>query len=328
MLVRVDGKLLKIDHTGVELAYHHVVTLLITAFSYSVGALRIGIIIFALHNVSEAFACLGKAVLALHHFALAVTAFVMLLLTWFICRIILFPFLVIRSTLFDSYRMVIAIGDQTISAWLSSNLMLFALFIVNVYWFNSFIRLFLRLLKKGIITNPNQSMNPLAQTAELAEISAQRDREQILEFEKCKIKDKQRNQSRKQWKSSYDNKQQSTRTVISLLPSLSTAQHDSPKLTQQQIDELKNKRLEESNMHSRSYSYSSFAFPYPIIMPPTLMSSPKQKSNSPQTTDQSSESPHTQFAFQTPVFMRQPLLFQSSNAFKPTAPSVIESQRK
>lgn len=95
MRVRVDGKLLKIDHTGVELAYHHVVTLLITAFSYSVGymnihyiyiyifiltrALRIGIIIFALHNVSEAFACLGKAVLALHHFALAVTAFVMLL---------------------------------------------------------------------------------------------------------------------------------------------------------------------------------------------------------------------------------------------------------
>eukprot|EP00770_Monocercomonoides_exilis_P002980 MONOS_2962.1-p1 / transcript=MONOS_2962.1 / gene=MONOS_2962 / organism=Monocercomonoides_exilis_PA203 / gene_product=unspecified product / transcript_product=unspecified product / location=Mono_scaffold00065:55328-56192(+) / protein_length=241 / sequence_SO=supercontig / SO=protein_coding / is_pseudo=false len=108
---------------------------------------HMGIVMFLIHNFSEIFVCFAKAMLDLAYIDAAIVGFVLVLITWFVCRLVYFPLFAIRSTAVDCYRHMVADGRASKSLWITTLFFCFTVFVLNVSWFKRFILLLKNLIK-------------------------------------------------------------------------------------------------------------------------------------------------------------------------------------
>ncbi|XP_075488822.1 ceramide synthase LOH2-like [Primulina tabacum] len=113
---------------------HHVVTVILIAYSYITRFFRIGAVILALHDVSDVFLEAAKVFKYSENDLGASICFGFFAFSWLVLRLIIFPFWVIRSssyylceflTLSEPYMMVI---------YYVFNTMLLTLLVFHIYW--------------------------------------------------------------------------------------------------------------------------------------------------------------------------------------------------
>ena len=84
---------------SVEMMIHHVVTLLLLTFSWMVNFSRIGALVLAVHDVSDVVLNFAKLLNYAHYRTATDVTFAIFALTFFICRLVIYPGRIIYSSL-------------------------------------------------------------------------------------------------------------------------------------------------------------------------------------------------------------------------------------
>eukprot|EP01102_Stenamoeba_stenopodia_P018983 TRINITY_DN7049_c0_g1_i2.p1 TRINITY_DN7049_c0_g1~~TRINITY_DN7049_c0_g1_i2.p1 ORF type:complete len:314 (+),score=32.79 TRINITY_DN7049_c0_g1_i2:125-1066(+) len=125
---------------------HHVVTILLVVFSYSLSYVRVGSFVFILHDFSDIFLESAKTLHYIDMDGLAHVDFVLFATSFFICRLILFPYRTIWSIITEGPYLV----DEPIWIHYYTSLpLLGALQVMNVMWFLLILRMIFQGMKKG-----------------------------------------------------------------------------------------------------------------------------------------------------------------------------------
>ncbi|KAG2487445.1 hypothetical protein HYH03_014012 [Edaphochlamys debaryana] len=119
-----------------ESMIHHIVTAGLLFYSYAVNFTRVGVVVILIHDVSDIFLEAAKlARYADRENDIGIPCFVLFFVSWIICRCIIFPAFVIRSTLFEPVVLVAAyLGIEPRPHWEIFNGLLLVLFVLHVYW--------------------------------------------------------------------------------------------------------------------------------------------------------------------------------------------------
>jgi len=112
-----------------EMLAHHFITFLLIGFSYTTYCYRVGIVILVLHDTSDVIFESGKILSYLEREFSGDVVFCLWVASWFLLRLYLFPFHVIRSCWFESFE---ALGQFPFHQLFS--LMLSGLVVLHVFW--------------------------------------------------------------------------------------------------------------------------------------------------------------------------------------------------
>ncbi|KAK9112784.1 hypothetical protein Scep_020303 [Stephania cephalantha] len=112
---------------------HHIVTVLLIGFSYITSFFRVGSVILALHDASDVFLEAAKLFKYSEKEFAASVCFGLFAISWFILRLIIFPFWVIRSSSIDAIEAMDTYSSPRL-LYYSFNTMLVTLLVFHVYW--------------------------------------------------------------------------------------------------------------------------------------------------------------------------------------------------
>jgi sphingoid base N-palmitoyltransferase len=118
-----------------ETAIHHFATAILLGFSYIHSLERIGLIVLAIHEISDIFLEIGKLFIYLDIDFAATLCFVGLILSWFYTRLYLFPTKVLTSVWFEHYVLM----DVPLARMFF--VLLCVLQVLHVYWFSLMLNL-------------------------------------------------------------------------------------------------------------------------------------------------------------------------------------------
>jgi hypothetical protein len=127
----------------VEMAIHHVVTIVLITSCIVFRLERIGLLVLVVHDVADIFLESGKLCNYLGMEGGSTGFFVLIIITWLISRLYYFPFKVIRSVYYEHYLMFDA-PYCFYFTWL-----LCVLLVLHVYWFFLILKSFRKSLKTG-----------------------------------------------------------------------------------------------------------------------------------------------------------------------------------
>ncbi|XP_022897816.1 LAG1 longevity assurance homolog 2-like [Olea europaea var. sylvestris] len=113
---------------------HHVVTVILIAYSYMARFFRIGAVILALHDASDVFLEAAKVFKYSENELGASVCFGLFAISWFTLRLVLFPFWVIRSSSYYSCEVLNLSEPYHIAIYYVFNTMLLMLLVFHVYW--------------------------------------------------------------------------------------------------------------------------------------------------------------------------------------------------
>jgi len=138
-------------HDRWQLFAHHVATVILIGYSYYLNLLHIGVLVLACHEMNDIF--LEAAKMARYAAApewMSVAWFIVFALSWFATRIYAFGFIVIRSTLIDTYKRAEEVGGVNIEPHVSIlNGLLIFLYVLHVYWSYLIVKIIVRSLTPG-----------------------------------------------------------------------------------------------------------------------------------------------------------------------------------
>jgi ceramide synthetase len=127
---------------------HHVVTLSLQFFAYSMGYFRIGMLVMFSMDVCDIFlytAMILKVVKSGgkvdYPVAVYYIGFGMIPITWFSFRLVYFPFVLMRTTAIDT---ISASGWDNSDGWAPFNLLLLVLLGLNIWWFAIIVKIMWR----------------------------------------------------------------------------------------------------------------------------------------------------------------------------------------
>jgi len=123
---------------------HHCATILLIAFSYSINMLNIGTVIMVLHDFSDIFLELSKLVKYAKCEKLATVGFISFGFSFFIARIIYFPFWILKSVWFDCFDVVGPFPSYYVFCFC-----LLLLQVLHVYWITFIISGLIAFIKNG-----------------------------------------------------------------------------------------------------------------------------------------------------------------------------------
>uniref|UniRef100_A0A7S0YMV2 TLC domain-containing protein n=1 Tax=Polytomella parva TaxID=51329 RepID=A0A7S0YMV2_9CHLO len=133
-----------------ESLIHHIATSILLLYSYYVNFTRVGVVVLLIHDFSDIFLEASKLAKYARAEILSVALFVVFLISWIVCRCVIFPLFVIRSTLFEPVALVaVHIGVEPRPHFEIFNCLLILLFILHIYWTWIIIKILLRLLVTG-----------------------------------------------------------------------------------------------------------------------------------------------------------------------------------
>ncbi|KAJ4756956.1 LAG1 longevity assurance 2 [Rhynchospora pubera] len=123
---------------------HHIVTTFLITYSYLTRFFRIGMIILALHDTSDVFLEVAKLFKYSEREVAASVCFGLFAISWFLLRLIYFPFWIIRTS---SYECVEALKDlekfPTMFYYIF-NTMLLTLLVFHMYWWKLIFNMILK----------------------------------------------------------------------------------------------------------------------------------------------------------------------------------------
>jgi len=129
-----------------EMFLHHVVTIFLIFFSYMSGYLRIGSLVFFLHDVTDVASYLMKTAVDTQSSLFNKFAFSNLLISWGYGRLFVFPYFLMYETFFSPrYTMM------KVNGYYFFNSMLVILYCLHVYWYSLFLRMGFAYATRGVI---------------------------------------------------------------------------------------------------------------------------------------------------------------------------------
>jgi hypothetical protein len=130
----------------VEMAIHHVVTIGLIYFSHSLHLERLGLLVLLVHDVADIFLEAAKLLECVGLEFLATLCFSCLLIVWPVSRMYYFPVKIIRSWMVEHQPMNVPYYTPFLIA-------LFVLQALHIYWFILIIKVALRKIFKGKISD-------------------------------------------------------------------------------------------------------------------------------------------------------------------------------
>jgi hypothetical protein len=133
-----------------ELFAHHVATVILIAYSYYLNITRVGVMVLVCHEANDIFLELAKmARYAEASETVTTGCFILFMLSWFATRIYAFGFIVIKSTLFESYKRAEQVKVNIEPHTTILNGFLIFLYILHIYWSYLIVRIAVRQLVGG-----------------------------------------------------------------------------------------------------------------------------------------------------------------------------------
>jgi len=133
-----------------QLITHHIVTLYLIIYSWQWGFVRIGLLILILLDTSDIFLEGAKCFNYIGLSAITNISFVLLVVTFFVCRIVLYPYICLWSTLFEAE---VLIAEQGIEyGWWEKPLfngLLIVLYVLQLYWFKMLLKVLFNTIIHG-----------------------------------------------------------------------------------------------------------------------------------------------------------------------------------
>ncbi|PIN10399.1 Protein transporter of the TRAM (translocating chain-associating membrane) superfamily [Handroanthus impetiginosus] len=126
---------------------HHVVTVILIAYSYITRFFRIGAVILALHDASDVFLEGAKVFKYSGKELGASVCFGLFALSWLVLRLIFFPFWVIRSSSYYSCQALKLSEWYHMGLYYIFNTMLLTLLVFHIYWWKLICAMIIRQLK-------------------------------------------------------------------------------------------------------------------------------------------------------------------------------------
>ncbi|WOL08380.1 ASC1-like protein 3 [Canna indica] len=113
---------------------HHIVTSVLIGFSYIARFFRIGTIILALHDTSDVFLEAAKLFKYSGKEMAASFCFGLFAVSWFLLRLIYFPFWIIKSSSYECIEAFSWMDNFPTTYYYTFNTMLLTLLIFHIYW--------------------------------------------------------------------------------------------------------------------------------------------------------------------------------------------------
>ncbi|CAA7048314.1 unnamed protein product [Microthlaspi erraticum] len=113
---------------------HHIITIILIGSSYLVGFFRIGSIILAIHDASDVFMESAKIFKYSGKELGASVCFGLFAISWFLLRLVYFPFWIIRATSSELLRYLDMTLVKDTLMYYAFNTMLLMLLVFHIYW--------------------------------------------------------------------------------------------------------------------------------------------------------------------------------------------------
>ncbi|KAG0611362.1 hypothetical protein M758_7G135900 [Ceratodon purpureus] len=126
---------------------HHVVTILLMVFSYMDGTYRAGVSTLLLHDVSDVFLETAKLCKYSRIEVGASVCFGLFVLSWFVLRLVIFPFWIIWSISVEVVQHLDLGGRKEFNQYYFQNTLLIMLFILHMYWWILICRMLVKLIQ-------------------------------------------------------------------------------------------------------------------------------------------------------------------------------------
>jgi len=135
---------------------HHMATQTLVFGSYFVqNNLRLGTAVFFVHDICDFPVCLTRLFMYIGYAKCACGFYFLLLITWAVFRLILYPFSVIRNVSFSSFING-WIKWEDAYGWIPLTIALFILLALHIKWFIDFIRIGVDFFTKGVMTDTDE----------------------------------------------------------------------------------------------------------------------------------------------------------------------------
>nr|XP_015823606.2 ceramide synthase 5 [Nothobranchius furzeri]XP_054601972.1 ceramide synthase 5 [Nothobranchius furzeri] len=131
---------------------HHLATILLITFSYTNNMLRAGTLVMCVHDASDIFLEAAKLANYAKYQRLCDGLFVLFSFSFFLTRLVIFPFWIVYSVLFDSWEIM---GPYR--AWWLLNGLLLVLQTLHIIWFYLISRIAVKAIFKGKVEKDDRS---------------------------------------------------------------------------------------------------------------------------------------------------------------------------
>ncbi|WOL06970.1 ASC1-like protein 3 [Canna indica] len=126
---------------------HHIITSILIGFSYITRCFRIGTIVLALHDTSDVFLEAAKLFKYSEKEMAASLCFGLFAVSWFLLRLLYFPFWIIKSSSYESIEhMISPSGEFPTNLYYICNTMLLTLLVFHIYWWKLICAMIMRQL--------------------------------------------------------------------------------------------------------------------------------------------------------------------------------------
>lgn len=138
-----------------QMLIHHIVTLILVIFSYKFSYLRVGVLVFFTMDICDVFLEGARSGNYLGWDTISNISFIILLLAWIVLRLLVFPFVIMRSAYYESIQVHDEEGyfEWPRGVYYTFNASLFILLLLQIYWFWLLIRVLIRIIKDGKLTD-------------------------------------------------------------------------------------------------------------------------------------------------------------------------------
>uniref|UniRef100_A0A3B5LUT9 TLC domain-containing protein n=1 Tax=Xiphophorus couchianus TaxID=32473 RepID=A0A3B5LUT9_9TELE len=123
---------------------HHLATIFLITISYANNMLRAGTLVMCVHDASDVFLEAAKLANYAKYQRLCDSLFVVFSISFFLTRLIIFPFWIVYSVLFESWQII---GPYR--AWWLINGLLLVLQTLHIIWFYLIARIAVKAIFKG-----------------------------------------------------------------------------------------------------------------------------------------------------------------------------------
>lgn len=131
---------------------HHLATILLITFSYTNNMIRCGTLVMCLHDASDIFLEAAKLANYAKYQRLCDGLFVAFSLIFFLTRLVVFPFWIVHTVMFDSWEII---GPYR--AWWLLNGLLLVLQTLHIIWFYLIARIAIKAIFKGKVSKDDRS---------------------------------------------------------------------------------------------------------------------------------------------------------------------------
>ncbi|XP_029011739.1 ceramide synthase 5-like [Betta splendens] len=131
---------------------HHLAAIVLITFSYANNMLRAGTMVMCLHDASDIFLEAAKLANYAKYQRLCDGLFVVFSISFFLTRLVIFPFWIVSSVLFESWEII---GPYR--AWWLLNGLLLVLQTLHIIWFYLITRIAVKAIFKGKVSKDDRS---------------------------------------------------------------------------------------------------------------------------------------------------------------------------